>query len=192
MKRIFLIMLVICAIVTLAACVRTSEEYIETQEPTVVSEVKHLFFPSESFEALAHRSAEVVRAEVLDERVEWTSLSGTFYTVYTLHRVRVLEVFQGIRQVGDILDVAQEGGEIDGELWLNSDLISMSPGEELLLFVSRFDDQPLGMPMNPWEGAFRFVDGVWQQANPFPNPDREFTITPEELEALAEYNYNKK
>jgi len=196
-KRIFLIVLVLCFAFTLVACAGASEVFIETREPVVVSEVQHLFFPARNFEDLARRSADVVRVEVLDERVEWLMLwdnipseldPADFYNVYTLRRVKILEVFQGISQVGDIIDVFQEGGEVDGELWLNRNLIPMSSGEELLLFLHRPDDKSLAYPMNPWEGAFRFVDGVWQQVFPHASPDDRFAVTPEELEALAEYN----
>jgi len=100
----------------------------------------------------------VIRIEILDERVEWRNASLPFqderallflgddpgwdhsdrYQPSTIHRVRVLEVFQGEVEVGDILEVGQSGGQIDNVHFMNDAFLPLMPGDDLVLFLASF------------------------------------------------------
>jgi len=107
---------------------------------------------------------EIVRVEVIDERVELYDEASVFqhedatrqydssewddfdsYNPYTFHRVRVLEVFQGDVLEGDVLDVMQRGGQIDNVRLVCSSFIELLPGDDLILFLS----SPIWMPNSP-------------------------------------------
>ena len=104
-------------------------------------------------------SIDVVRVEVLDERVEWEEMP------YTVYRIQVLEVFQGESgvEVGDVLEIAQMGGEIDRVRLENDSFLPLAPGDDLVLFLSRSPGQgPYRRGILGFQSVFRFppVDGM--------------------------------
>jgi len=124
--------------------------------------------------------SEIVRAEVLDERTEWHNTTAAWhhegaqpflvddpgwdhsdrYEPYTFHRVRVLEVFKGEVAAGDILEVMQEGGQIDNVRLENYSFVSLTPGDDVVLFLA----SPVWMPNSPaalmssFTAVYRFPD----------------------------------
>ena len=122
----------------------------------------------------------VVRVEVLDERVEWRNANFPFqaerampflmadtgwdypdqYEPCTIFRVRVLEVFQGEVEVGDILEVGQSGGQIDNVHFIHPHFLQLTPGDDLVLFLASFswltnEEWPASL-MSRLQGTYRF------------------------------------
>jgi len=159
---------------TFVACANNSPDDVQmsAENEPIISEM-HAFWPRyENLESLTLYSADVIRGEVLSERVErinvWcpdTPIPPEVdpYAVVTLHQVRILEVFQGSTQPGDIMDVFQRGGALDGSMWINHDMVSMAPGDDLVLFLHRIDDLLLASLMHPAQSIYRFPtsgDGI--------------------------------
>jgi len=76
------------------------------------------------------------------------------YRVGTTYRIRVLEVFQGDHEVGDIIEVGRPGGRYGDEYWRVSHVRKLDVGTEYVIFLSR-----------TWEGVPNrfacFFDGVY-------------------------------
>jgi len=117
----------------------------------------------DEFEELPPRSTHVVRVEVLERQgVEEinTAISGeAHYTVFTVSRVRVLEVFQGDFEPGEKIDVRQSGGLLDNVFW-DWGITYYEPGDDLLLFlgleISRGRQEPSFSPIQPFQAAYHF------------------------------------
>ncbi|MCL2843639.1 MAG: hypothetical protein FWE28_09350 [Oscillospiraceae bacterium] len=133
---------------------------------------------------------DILMAEVLDERVEWLDYTIPFsddlreylgiveeheprYEAHTVHRLHVLEVFQGGTEVGDIVEIAQLGGQLGNFTLINDNMLTLAIGDVLVFFLSdpavdpaRLDparnpnyDVPIKLPMilaNPWQTVYRF------------------------------------
>jgi len=113
-----------------------------------------------SVEEMKSEATDIVRVEVLEERVELLSLWGDEYFPHTIHQLRVLEVFQGNTQVGEVIDVRQFGGQVPNteEMWMTaSGILSFEIGSEVVLFLRRstvVEDYTYIM-LNPVQGAYR-------------------------------------
>jgi len=130
---------------------------------------------------------DVVRAEILDERVEWLNVAlpsqhegalpfrgedpgwdfSDSYEPHTIYRILVLEVFQGEAEVGSVLEVAQSGGRIDNVHLVNEHFVPLVPGEDFLLFLSSIswmtnEEWPAALTSR-FQGVYRFPgpnDGI--------------------------------
>jgi len=145
MKK-FILTIIALAIVTgagLTACRTKSDEVV-----TIISKGSYVNY--ESVEDLIHGATDIIRVQVLDERVELINVllpleeymreyiirsTEEQYEIHTVNRLRILEVFEGSKQIGDIIEVAQLGG-----FWENTDLIDPDRlefivGDELVLFL---------------------------------------------------------
>ena len=118
----------------------------------------------ESIAHLASYATDVIRVEILDERAEWlnTWLEAPPpeidpYNLYTVYRIKVLEVFQGDAAAGDILEVRQLGGQKDGLRVINKDEVPLVVGDDLVLFLraSYIENFP-SVLLNPYQSAYRF------------------------------------
>ena len=147
----------------------------------------------------------VFRGEVLDERPEWFNSHGSivgdpplgttayeirdmFHSIFTVYRVRVIDVFQGDMQPGDIVEVMQEGGERGGFRFGNREKISIAVGDDLVFFAafsSEFPALPGGF-MNPYQTVYRFSDFYDRVAI---ESDIEMDIS-EELESMGPDAYH--
>ena len=126
----------------------------------------------DSIDDLALRATDVVRVEILDERVEMINTwlppqneledaGGGFreaYEVFTVHRFKILEVFQGHKEVGDILDVKQMGGKLGSVNLINHDKVIFDTYDDLILFLESYDveNMPASL-LNPSQSAYRFT-----------------------------------
>jgi len=153
----------------------------------------------EHVDELSDRADLVVRAEVLDNgNSEMRNVTATlpdpipedmlelfeagFYTaemfepnyeLFTVHRVRVLEVFSGNGEVGEIIEVLQRGGESETQRIVNEDRIDFAEGEDLVLFLLRdVDDGPTGL-LTPWQAVYSVPDYV---ADDITESDAEFVL----------------
>ena len=125
-----------------------------------------------------HFRAEIVRVEVLDERTElfnansiWQHEDAQYflgedrvwehsdnYEPVTINRVRVLDVFMGDVQVGDILEVRQSGGHVGNMRLICSAFLPLMSGDDLVLFLASFawmPNSPASMITNR-QAAYRF------------------------------------
>ena len=109
-------------------------------------------------------ATDIFRGEVLDERMEWVNtvtqeqdLPEWFdpYRVMTLYHVRVIEVFHGDTQPGDIVVVAQEGGQVGNVRVVNSDKVPIAIGDELVFAVGwTRREGSVAHFLNPWQSVY--------------------------------------
>ena len=212
MRKFLKTSMILMSLTLLGAC---SSETVGL-EPTLV-EVETMAimgnFPHyNSIEHLASTATEVVRVEFLDERVEainiWLPPENKLeetgesvdeaYHVYTVYRVRVLEVFQGNVNVGDILEVKQLGGQLDDLIVMNYDIIPFESGDDLILFLQSFasDDMPASL-LNAEQSAYRFTQSNENARNrnindtlQSLNTQNDLTLTLNDLAVITENNSN--
>ena len=144
----------------------------------------------ESITDLTDEATDVVRAEVLDSRVErLNTLLDTPpedydpYKLYTVYRIKILETFQGNANAGDIIEIRQLGGETEDEILVNMDGVDIEVGEELVLFLreSYIEGYP-SILLSPIQSVYRVAeDGTIESTHPEHN---ELVVTPEVLEQI--------
>ncbi|MCL2564153.1 MAG: hypothetical protein FWE08_09010 [Oscillospiraceae bacterium] len=62
--------------------------------------------------------------------------------IHTVYQLRVVEVFHGSVQVGDIIEVALDGGELEGLTRVRREVIPFTDGYDLILFLIPVDGLP--------------------------------------------------
>ena len=211
MKKTFLFtIMVILALLILSACSSDVLENIPTQpeEETVVSR-EHQEGPmiSGSFPfynniaELSAASTYVVRAEILDERVEEVNVSlpqdSPMYQIVTIYRFSVLEVFQGDAVAGEVMEVRRLGGELNGQV-VHSHHQVLTVGDELLLFMYRFEEWDLPpVLLNPLQAAYQLSSDRTEGADDLNseleslNPDNPITLTLGDLLELQYENFGE-
>ena len=145
--------------------------------------------PHFELDELSYWSTDVIRGVVLDERVEIRnstpskeetrerlineglteeeieyelSLSSfkPQYNVGTTYRIEVLEVFQGNLSVGEIIEVRRPGGLYHGEYWFIRDQVTVSPGDEFIMFLwENFGDRPYAF-ISAFQGVYHVPASV--------------------------------
>jgi len=116
----------------------TSTLYDDTISNTSDNEIRttHLSGSSRAYEyidELASRATYIVRVEVLDERVEQIDYAippSSSYGIFTVNRLRVLDVFKGDTEIGNIMQVRQFGGQLGDEKVIYSGQISLPIGDD--------------------------------------------------------------
>jgi len=122
------------------------------------------FFILEDVAEMADLATDIISGKVLDRRVEWINLRWPrelvvedmlnhgmsqeeidyelygvgfepVYDLMTIYRIQVLEVFQGILSVGEIVEVMRRGGEYENQYWFMADAIELIVDTELILFL---------------------------------------------------------
>ena len=145
----------------------------------------------DDMECLSSHATDIVRVEVLDERVElinsWLSAPPAGvdpYDIYTVYRLRVIESFYGGAASGDIIEVRQIGGRQGDELVINYDAAPIAVGDDIVLFIQ--ESQIEGFPhilLNPQQTIFHATDDdKWEGSH----QDNDFSFTIEELEEIIE------
>jgi len=167
----------------------------------------------ESVEELADEATHIVRGAVLEQRTEWLNfvfprevleqelkdqgltaeeiayeLRGMVFEMepelITISRVRVLEVFQGDHNVGDIIEIMQSGGEYGNERWVVEDALEIEVGVELVLFL--FSWEFAGFPyslISHMQGAYHVPEEIEVEGVLVDIGDWEI-----ELEGLSEFD----
>ena len=176
----------------------------------------HVDWPGyDNIEMLANSSTEVVRVEILNRRVEWIDMFAGIdsppdmctYELSTQSQVRILEVFRGDVQVGDILDVVQLGGELRGHRWICDGHIELTVGEEFILFLETLSGEYHQRLNRRWivcphisvyhvsggrGGAMDAMDGSEELEHIRPDDSRmviPFVITIDDLHSLSAAQY---
>ena len=160
-----------------------SEEELESGELLFMhTSADYQSYPSVE-QLIASAVDELIMARVIDERVEWLDYSMPHseefkrehgiteehvprYMPYVVHRVEVLEVFKGELVPGDIIEIAQIGGQMERVKLINDNLMEFEEGEILIFLLSdpSFDEgRENVLPYfftNPWQTVFRVTQGI--------------------------------
>ncbi|MCL2400232.1 MAG: hypothetical protein FWC91_10900 [Defluviitaleaceae bacterium] len=195
MKKFLSIVAISLLLVLSTACGNETGILAMEDSSYVNTIVRSAEFPIyESIEHLAENATDILRVEILDERVEvintWIPPQNEYedtgmdmsdvYFVFTVHRVRVQEVFQGNAQVGDIIEVMQHGGETDEVRIVFTDKVSFEEGDDLVLFLhSWINMDGVASLANPLQSAYRFTTA---------NDDARLRNLNDELESLNSKN----
>jgi len=84
------------------------------------------------------REAEViVHARVGDQRVTWDEKRVRVLTITT---IEVIEAVKGARK-GDVLEIYQVGGTLDGVTFKIAGALEFKPGQEMILFAMRYEQR---------------------------------------------------
>jgi len=112
-----------------------------------------------SIDELASNATDVVRAVVLDSRVELVNTlladpdpneedPSRFYMLHTIYRLEVQEVFAGRAEVGGVIEFMQIGGRLGNRELNNERQLSFVIGDELIFFLHSFEAYGFGhLPM---------------------------------------------
>jgi len=224
MKNKFLIksLLLFLFVVTMSACDGTFSAESDSGFEKIVMLSDYPIYDS-IFE-LSEIATDVIRGEVLDERVElinttiprediiaefggenlseeeklelfpdylgnglWMDVDDQ-YEIVTIHQIRVLDVFQGIYQIDDIIEVMQPGGEFGNVALHNSELLSFAPSSDLVFFISSWSH--IGRPavlLNPTQSVYYFPEET-QSVRVLRNfnSNNNLNLTLEDLERIYE------
>jgi len=163
----------------------------QANEP--VDTIMYVFHSYSRFRNITHLASlttDIVRVEVLDSRVERLNTWGYNppeeidpYSIYTIYRLRVMEVFQGDTIIEDIIEVRQLGGQLDG-LRVNTEKAPLIVGNEAVIFL--YASHIEGLPhvlLNPYQTIYHpTANGTWKGAH----LSNDFTFTIPELEEIIE------
>jgi len=169
MKKLFLTLtMAMLLIFSLTACTtqQSAPESMENNENESLS--VHFDWPHyNSIEELIERTSRyIVKVEVLDERTELINISleptMPSYNINTVHRLRVLEVFYGDTQPGEIIELAQLGGQLGNDSLYSHSFVPLVTGDELVMFLygacpEEYSDFPAAKftgLMNPTQGIY--------------------------------------
>ena len=159
-----------------------SEEELESGELLIMhTSADYQSYPSVE-QLIASAVDELIMARVIDERVEWLDYSmpnseefeaehGIMdefvprYTPHIVHRVEVLEVFKGELVPGDIIEIAQIGGQTERVKLINHNLMEFEVGETLIFLLSDPADERRESVLpyfftNPWQTVYRVTQGI--------------------------------
>jgi len=138
MKKYFLRIIILAMMVLSISILASCGDDVEIIE---ISGFPRVLF---SIDELTYSATDVLRVEILDERVEMLNIAGgeSRYTnpslrVCTVHRFRILEVYRSSTgaEIGDIREVQQLGGRYEDEYWVNRNMQRFRSGDDLILFL---------------------------------------------------------
>jgi len=140
------------------------EDEDEDEDEIIITNTSGFYMPSLSIDDLASRATYIVRAEILDGRVMYKDLNrpgSTFpphYRITTANRILVLEVIKGDVEIGDIMEVFQEGGQYGNRKLVNNRQVMFNIGDDLVLFLNQFGFLP-----HPDQTIYHFppIESMW-------------------------------
>ena len=149
-KKIFaLILLMLIVSLLFAGCVRDgqySNEQSNLHEDMEVIYMSSFVVRHSSIDTPLSLATHVARVEILDERTELVSVVWIGqeylgleeeYEVITVNTMRILEVFKGGHEAGQIIEVSQPGGRYGNMHIIATSKTPLIVGDELILL---FDD----------------------------------------------------
>ena len=99
-------------------------------------------------------STDVIRAEILDSRVECINISlskypdSDYFMIHTIYRLRISEVYAGNAKIGDIVEIMQMGGRLGDRQLIYDHQLPLSAGDDLVFFLRNFEKEGFGhLPM---------------------------------------------
>jgi len=142
---------------------------------------------------------EEMEAKIYDVRSDGTADELELELV-TISRVRVLEVFQGDHNIGDVIEIMQIGGEYGYDRWTVEGAVEMETESELVLFLVswEFAELPYAL-ISHMQGVYYVPDELGDEESLAELDEREIelesvsasdpvTITIEDLIEIAEDN----
>ena len=218
MKKTFLFVVILLSLFAFTACQGQVEEYPEPMDEANTEEVEIIWVSADyphynSVEDLLYTATDVIRGEVLDSRTEWLDIrippemvpevwetmgieddGEGFYVLHTIYRVRVLEVFYGALEVGEIVEIRQEGGALDNTIVYVHQYLDLPQGDELVFFLlESILDLPF-MLLNPTQSVYRVSgdrlmgDNGEETLESF-HPDNTITLTVDDLRRIQQENF---
>jgi len=167
----------------------------------------------DSIDGLMPRTTDVLRAEVLDERVAVINIvtldelippvivfdgnRDPLYQVFTVYRLKVLDVFKGNQNIGDIIEVRIHGGRIGNINASTPSSTHLTIGDDLIFFLnsSSIKSSPFTLASMS-QAVYRFSEpsqnnlvarGINIQFESL-NERNQLTLTLEDLVSIAEEN----
>ena len=154
----------------------------------------------DSIDYIVSDATKIVRAEIMDERVEGRDgkisldaleREGTSETLFTVNRLRVLDVFSGDIEPGDIMEIRRIlGRQTSNRLIMFPYRTELEVGEEVVLFIGsrQHEDGPSWLA-NPIQAAYRLPDLIYDDAVlESVHPSNNLTLTVQKLIEIAEQN----
>jgi len=224
MKNTTIGTLIICVFILLIFC--DSKRYyipynasveveMEIEEEIEMEDI-HLMFDYlivNSVDDLLPYTTDVIRAIVLDKRVDKIDISipleftplefqdipgidDPYYEVYTIYRLKVLDVFKGATNIDDIIEIAIIGGQFENLNVIVSSATYLTIGDDLILFMNEsivVEGRFFKSTMT--QSIYRFVEPELNSLArgvdiPFEsvNERNQLTLTLSDLEEIAEAN----
>jgi len=176
-KRILLISLAALVTMSFVACNSDNGWELETQAVTEIHEIKNdgqlmtmhtsaFNPPRSSVDELASDATYVIRALILNEKVEIIdtvtmeraeelpdNIDDAFWDsheVITVNSIEVVEAYKGDAEPGQIMEIVQIGGRIGDIEVISYDRVQFTDGEDLFLFLN-----PWGYPIHPSQSVYR-------------------------------------
>jgi len=197
MKKAFLSLLAVCALLFLSAC--ATRVYLSGSRILYID-----------FEDLASMATHILRVEVVSEHVDWhdprlfrTPTDRDVYRVSTFSQVQILEIFQGENvAIGEVIEIVQAGGRLGRTEWINDASVTFAIGEDVILFLSdlsEFGERPFVL-VGSSQGVYRVTLTETLAANASYMPSivtsgtieslrgNHITVTPDDLRSIAERN----
>jgi len=223
MKKTISFMLIVALLFALASCMPnnannvgdnippSTEDIMQTQDSKRRNNETRVFMRANwpgyaSIDALASAATRyIVKVRVIDEREELINhsleLSMPSYSINTIHRLKVLEVFQGNTQTGDIIEVAQMGKQG----FTSHDFVPLIVDDVLIMFLGGvnpeeykdFPDAKFAVITNPTQGIYRIPStsggvSILAQNDDIVlesvNPDNNLVLTMGDLSRIAQAN----
>ena len=201
MKRFLVVLIAVYGLLFLASCTSAiqddlpahNEEAISTIDDDTITntsdnEIRNTYLSGSSkaymcIDELASSATYIVRVEVLDERVERMNYAvppASRYGIFTVNRLKVLDVFKGNTEIGNIMEVRQFGGQVGDERLIYSGKIAFPIGDDLVLFLFSLgiDNSPAFL-LNPTQSVYRFTAS---------DSNDRMRSKHDELECLVEYH----
>jgi hypothetical protein len=94
--------------------------------------------------------------ELFEKGIINEAMFEPYYVITTLHQVKILESFKGDSEVGDVIDVGQRGGEMDGVRIVHDAIIEFTTGDELVLFLSWNNRDRHASLLTPWYAVYNY------------------------------------
>jgi hypothetical protein len=157
-KNVISLVLLITLLLTIVACASQASESspeslagpVQINAPAPAPERNVDLWIRTSANELLHMSTDIIRAEVLDSREELINtllgdinlendIAQHFVKPHIVYSLKVIEVFKGNVNVGDVIEVMQEN---------DFSLLSLDMGSDLIFFLRNFEAYDFGhLPM---------------------------------------------
>ena len=181
MKKNTMLLLILSIALILSACNYNNPTGDYEAEDEIITEyflVSDLWI-FDSISELNFRTTDIVRAEVLNSRVEPINILlrtpspdeniERFYIIHTVYQLRVLEVFKGDSAVGDVLEAMQRGGLYGSRRLVYSYQLSMNSGDEFIFFLRSYEEHGFGhLPrsiVGSYQGVFHTLSSRTTRTN---------------------------
>lgn len=154
MNKILLTASIVMSLLLLAAC--ASVNATDGEDGLTITTISHDWLVYRTTNDLIETATDIVRVEFLDEQVkllnccaplspeevesllgynyEWAHIRR--YFVHTISRAKVIEVFKGDTQLGDIIEINQMGGQLGNEMFICNDRVIFEQGDDFIVFLN--------------------------------------------------------